>query len=109
MYDPSMSQLHKVAEISEVPPGTAVAVDVEGRRIAVFNVDGSFYAIDDTCPHAGAPLSEGDVDGSEVTCPWHNATFDLNDGSVQCPPAEEGVTCYPVQVQGSEIFIALEP
>lgn len=100
-----MGQLHKVAETVDVPPGSAIAVDVEGHRLALFNVDGTYYAIDDTCPHKGGPLSEGDVDGREIVCPWHGATFDLTDGRVLCPPAEEDVTSYPVIVEGDDIKV----
>ena len=73
--------------------------------IALFNVDGTYYAIDDECPHSGGPLSEGDVDGCEVECPWHGASFNLKDGSVQCPPADDGVKAYRVEVDGDDIRI----
>jgi nitrite reductase/ring-hydroxylating ferredoxin subunit len=101
--------LHTVADISEVPPGRAIARDVAGRRLALFNVDGTYYALDDACPHSGGPLSEGDVErdpeGDQVVCPWHGATFRLRDGNVLCPPAEEGVNAYTVEVVGSEIRV----
>ena len=102
-----MGQLHKVAETKDVPPGTGLAVEIGEHRLALFNVGGTFYAIDDTCPHSGAPLSEGDLEGAQVICPWHGATFDLADGSVKCPPAEEGVGCYRVEVQGEDIKIEI--
>jgi nitrite reductase (NADH) small subunit/3-phenylpropionate/trans-cinnamate dioxygenase ferredoxin subunit len=61
-----MGQLHKVAETKDVPPGTGIAVDIGEHHLALFNVDGTFFAIDDACPHSGAPLSEGDLDGAQV-------------------------------------------
>jgi nitrite reductase/ring-hydroxylating ferredoxin subunit len=100
-----MGQLIKVAETKEVPPGTAKAVDVEGRAVALFNVDGTYYAIADTCTHRGGPLSEGGVEGTVVTCPWHGATFDVTTGNVLGPPAAEGVAHYNVQVEGSDIKV----
>ncbi len=100
-----MGQLIKVAETKDVPPGTAKAVDVEGRAVALFNVDGTYYAIDDTCTHRGGPLSEGAVEGAVVTCPWHGATFDVTTGNVLGPPAAEGVAHYNVQVEGSHIKV----
>lgn len=100
-----MRQLIKVAETKEVPPGTAKAVDVEGRAVALFNVDGTYYAIADTCTHRGGPLSEGAVEGAVVTCPWHGATFDVTTGNVLGPPAAEGVAHYNVQVEGSDIKV----
>ncbi len=100
-----MGQLIKVAETKDVPPGTAKAVDVEGRAVALFNVDGTYYAIDDTCTHRGGPLSEGAVEGAVVTCPWHGATFDITTGNVLEPPAAEGVAHYNIQVEGSDIKV----
>ena len=85
----------------------AAAFDVEGQRIAIFNVGGTFYAIEDTCPHAGGPLSEGQVDGAKVICPWHDAAFDLKTGEVVEPPAFEGVKSYKVVVEGNDVKIEL--
>ena len=81
------------------------AFDVGEKRIAVFNKDGSFYALDDTCPHAGGPLSEGDLEGDNVVCPWHYAEFSLETGAVGCPPAAEGVQCYKVVVEGDDLKV----
>jgi nitrite reductase/ring-hydroxylating ferredoxin subunit len=95
----------KVATVQDVPPGQARQFRVGGRTVALFNVDGTFYAIDDTCPHRGGPLSEGEVMGSEVTCPWHGARFNVATGSNLCPPAHTGVASYRVQVVGDEVHI----
>jgi nitrite reductase (NADH) small subunit len=95
----------KVATVHDVPPGMGRQVVVNGRKLALFNVDGTIYAIDDTCPHRGAPLSEGDVMGNEVTCPWHAARFDVTTGAALCPPASRGVMLYKVQVVGDEIHV----
>ena len=100
-----MGRLIRVAETKDVPPGTAKAVDVEGRAVALFNVDGTYYAIADTCTHRGGPLSEGAVEGTVVTCPWHGATFDVTTGDVLRPPAAEGVAHYNVQVDGDDIKV----
>jgi len=99
--------MHAIARTSELPPGSGICAEVHGRRIAVFNVDGRYFAIDDECPHSGAPLSEGDLEGCTVVCPWHSATFDLADGRVLTPPAEEGVAVYRVEVQDGEIRVEL--
>ena len=61
---------------NEIEPGQARLVDVKGKEIALFNVDGEFFALDNTCTHRGGPLAEGEVAGHKVTCPWHGATFD---------------------------------
>jgi nitrite reductase/ring-hydroxylating ferredoxin subunit len=95
----------KVAAVADVPPGQARQAQVGGRTLALFNVNGALYALDDTCPHRGAPLSEGEVVGAEVICPWHAARFDLASGSHLCPPARAGVKAYPVRVVGEEIQV----
>jgi nitrite reductase/ring-hydroxylating ferredoxin subunit len=95
----------KVGSIQEIPPGKAKPVTVNGRKIAVFNINGSFYAIEDQCTHRGAPLSEGECEGTEVICPWHGARFDLSTGSNLCPPAPRGVAAYKVQVVGDEVQV----
>jgi len=97
----------KVATLQEVPVGRSKQATVNKRKLALFNVGGTIYAIDDTCPHRGAPLWEGEVDNQEVTCPWHAARFSLTSGAALCPPARSGVTAYKVQVVGDEIQVDL--
>src|SRR5205823_1884293 len=95
----------KVATLDEISSGTARQVTVNGRTLALFNIEGVVYAIDDTCPHRGAPLSEGECEGTEITCPWHGARFDLTTGSHLSPPARAGVTAFKVQVVGNEVQV----
>ena len=77
-----MSTLHQIAQKKDLEPGQGLSVEVEDKKIALFNIDGSYYAIDDTCTHRGGPLSEGSVEGTVVTCPWHGARFDVTSGEV---------------------------
>jgi len=102
-----MSKLINVAKTSAIPEGQAAAFEVEGKKIAIFNVDGTFHALDDTCPHAGAPLSSGYVQDGRVGCPWHGADFDLRTGAVLCPPARGGVQVYPVKIDGEDLFLEI--
>ncbi|MGH7945166.1 MAG: Rieske (2Fe-2S) protein [Opitutaceae bacterium] len=102
-----MPSRHHVCTIGEIPPGTGKAFTVATRRLAFFNVGGAVFAIDDVCPHDGAPLSEGSLDGTTVICPWHNAEFDVTCGKVLCPPAAEDVKCYPVFLNGDSIEVEL--
>ena len=95
----------KVAKVQEVPPGAAKQITVQGRPVGLYNVGGSFYALEDTCPHRGASLSEGVCEGTEVICPWHGARFDLTSGSHLSPPAPRGVAAFKVQIVGDEIHI----
>src|SRR5262249_9750064 len=94
-----------VASLPDIPPGRARAVTVQGWTIALFNVNGTIHAIDDACPHAGAPLSEGPVPGTDVVCPWHAAGFDLCTGAYLSPPARRGVRSFKVQVVGDKIQV----
>src|ERR1700736_4339245 len=75
----------KVAKLSEIQPGTVKRIEAGGKQIALFNIDGTFHAMDDACTHRGGPLSEGILVGAEVTCPWHGAVFDVTTGEVISP------------------------
>jgi nitrite reductase/ring-hydroxylating ferredoxin subunit len=97
----------KIASVGEVLPGTSKQIAIQGRTLGMFNIDGSFFAIDDSCTHRGAPLSEGECEGKEVTCPWHGARFNVETGAYLSPPAARGVTCYKVQVVGDEVQVEL--
>ena len=97
-----------VAHLRDVPPGTGIVRVVAGKPVAIFNVGGTLYAIDDACPHAGAPLSDGDVDGTVVTCLWHGWRFRLTDGVwADAPKGKVRVGCYPVAVVGDEVVVTL--
>lgn len=102
-----MPEFVKVAKTDEVSPGQARLVDVGGKEIALFNVGGAFHAIDNNCTHVGGPLSEGELDGCEVTCPWHGAVFDVTTGQVLGPPAASNVNRYNVRVEGSDLEVEL--
>lgn len=103
----AMAKLLKIAETNDVPPGQAAAFTVEGQKIALFNVEGTYYAIGDTCTHRGGPLSVGGVQGTKVTCPLHGANFDLKTGAVLGPPAQKGVPSYKVLVEGNDINVEI--
>ncbi len=100
-----MADFVKVAQTNEIEPGQARFVDVKGKKIALFNVEGQFFAIDNTCTHRGGPLAEGEVSGHEVTCPWHHGRFDVRTGEVVGPPPQRAVTRYGVRVTGTDIEI----
>ncbi len=100
-----MGTLVKVAEKKDLPAGSAKAVEINGKQIALFNIEGKYYAIDDTCTHVGGSLSEGSVDGNEVTCPLHGATFDITNGKVTGEPAEDDIKGYHVIVECEDIKI----
>ena len=102
-----MGTFHKAAETKDLAAGKCMAVEVDGNKIALFNVDGTYYAIGDTCTHMGGPLSEGTLDGTKVICPWHGANFDLSSGKNLTPPAPQEVPSYAVRVEGDDIQIEI--
>lgn len=94
----------RVASTAECPPGTGRELVAEGRIIALFNVDGTFYALDGICPHQGGPLGKGALRGSVVTCPWHGWQFDVRDGQHQASAALRHPT-FPVRIEGDDILV----
>jgi NAD(P)H-dependent nitrite reductase small subunit len=101
-----MANFVKVATVDEVKPGTGKCVEVGGRQIALFNVDGAFHAIDNTCLHRGGPLAEGEIDGNVVTCPWHGWQYDVTTGCNTMDDTER-VDRFEVRVEGDAVLIAV--
>jgi nitrite reductase (NADH) small subunit len=97
-----------VAKVADVVPGSAATVWVSGREVALFNVEGVFYAIENRCPHQGAPLAEGYVEGTVVTCPWHAWSFKLTDGKMTLAAFAQ-LDVYDVRVDGDAILVSSEP
>ncbi len=100
-----MGTFVKVAEQGAIADNSGRLVEVEGYEIALIRSGDEYYALDNTCTHLGAKLSEGSVEGGEVKCPWHGAHFDLKTGQPTRPPAAQAVTTYAVRVQGNDIEI----
>jgi len=96
----------KVAQVSEIKPGEMLSVEVGTEQVLLANVDGSIHAVDDTCSHAYATLSEGELSGQEVECPLHGGVFNVTTGEVLGPPADEPVRVYKVQIEGDDILVA---
>ena len=97
--------LKKIALISDVPAGTGKKIEINGRTLALFNAGGKFYCVDGKCPHRGAPLYEGSVEGKELVCPWHGSRFDLETGHLKSGPATGGINFYTVKVQGRDVYL----
>ncbi len=100
-----------IAKVGDIPPGKAKAIDLEKFKVAVFNIDGKFFAIKDACPHAEYPLSKGVLHGSVVACSSHNWQFDVKTG--QCVRSEEedisniSVRTFEVEIRGDEVWLKL--
>jgi len=101
-----MANFVKVAQTSEIPAGQGKCVEVEGKRIAIFNVDGTYYAIDDVCPHQGGPLNEGELSATVVPCPWHGWEYDITTG-VNRDDSDVVQEKFEVMVDGNDILVAV--
>ena len=100
-----MAEFVRVAKTGDVPVGQAKIYEVDGRQIALCNVDGTVYAIDDECTHDGGPLGEGHLEGDEIECPRHGARFDVKTGRALTLPAVLPVKAYAVRVAGDDIEV----
>jgi nitrite reductase/ring-hydroxylating ferredoxin subunit len=96
----------RTVKVAELPAGTIRELQVEGKAVAVANVAGKIYAINNTCLHRGGPLGQGSLEGKVVTCPWHGWQYDVTNGKVVQNPAA-AVDCYRTEVRGEDIFIDL--
>lgn len=103
-----MSDFIKAAAASDVPSGSMRTVTVSGKPIALANVDGQFFAVDDTCSHEQCSLgTEGFLDGSIITCGCHGSQFEVTTGKVLSLPAPSDVTSYEVKVEGNDVLIKI--
>lgn len=102
-----MPKIVKLANKSDLSPGTGNVFEVDGCSIALFNVSGDFYAIDNTCPHRGGSLGEGKLKGDIVICPLHAAHFNVMTGAVTFPPARVGVRSFAVTIAGNDVLVEL--
>jgi len=101
-----MSEFVPALLAADLPPGRGAEVTVGGQAIALFNVSGAFYALSGRCPHRGGPLGQGFVDGSQVSCPWHNYTFDVTTGE-NVVSADLKVARYEVKVEDGQVRVKL--
>lgn len=100
----AMCEYTTVARVGDIPEGTGRAFEVNGRMVAVFHNGGRYQAIDDFCPHMGASLAGGDLDGGVVTCPWHAWRFRVSDGT-WCDNPRIKIDSFEVRVMGDEIQV----
>ena len=104
-----MSEWIEATRACSLAPGEHVVVDVDGIDVAVFNIEGEYLAIQDTCTHDGTEIASGDLEGGEIVCPRHGARFCLRTGKVLAPPAYEDIDTYPVRVHDGRIEVGSEP
>ena len=99
--------IYSVADAADVPPGSMIHVELDGRMIAVYNCDGDFYATDDVCTHRRARLSDGFLEGRTVQCPLHFGKFDVATGEPQNPPCTQPLTTYPVILDIERLLVEI--
>lgn len=100
-----MSEFVKVAKVSEIPAGERKLIELEDVTVALFNIDGHYYCVEDVCTHDSGPVAEGTLDGFAIECPRHGALFDVRDGHVLSMPAVVPIPSYEVKIEGEDILI----
>jgi len=103
-----MSEWMDVIAESVLAEGEHMVVDVDGVDVALFNLSGQFYAIEDVCSHDGTEIASGELDGDEIVCPRHGARFCVKTGAVKCAPAYEDIASYLVKVADGRVWIAVD-
>jgi len=104
---PAIKEWVTVALVGELPAGRVKVVEAKGQKLALANVDGNYFAIQDRCTHDDGPLGEGELLGSEIECPRHGARFDVTTGIPKTLPAVIPVQTFPVKVEGDKILVQL--
>ena len=103
-----MNEWIDVVAESAMADGEHVVVDVDGYDVAVFKIDGQFYAIEDVCTHDGAEIASGELDGDEIVCPRHGARFCVKTGQVKCAPAYEDVATFAVRIEAGRLQVGVK-
>lgn len=94
-----------VCAASALAENDNIIVDVDGTDVAIFNIKGQFYAIEDVCTHDGAEIASGVLDGDEIICPRHSARFCVKTGEVKCAPAYENLVTFPIKLENDRIQV----
>lgn len=100
-------EFHAVAKTADLDDGEALQVMVGRKEIAIYNLEGKFYATDDICTHAYASLADGYVEGDQIECPLHGGCFDIRTGKATTPPVTEDLKTYEVKVDGDDIMVGV--
>ena len=101
-------EYHAVAKTDDLDPEEVIAIFIADEEIALFNVDGQFFATLGVCTHENVGLADGFVEGDLIECPLHSACFEIKTGKAVNPPAEIDLKTYPVKVEGDTIYVGME-
>jgi naphthalene 1,2-dioxygenase system ferredoxin subunit len=96
-----------VSAVDAVPEEDVIGIDLEGKSVALYKVDGEVFATDNICSHGNARLCDGFLEGHEIECPLHQGKFDVRSGKAMCAPLTQDIKSYPVKIEGSRVFVAL--
>jgi 3-phenylpropionate/trans-cinnamate dioxygenase ferredoxin subunit len=105
--DPEQVDFIQIAPLADIPNGERLFVEIDEKKIVLFNIGGNIYAIGDVCSHDGGPLGDGEVEGMDVICPRHGARFDIKTGQALLLPAVEDIPAYPVRIIDGMIEIGV--
>ena len=100
-----MSDWVDVVDANSLAEGKHIVINVDGTDIAVFKIEGAFYAIEDVCSHDGAEIASGILEGDEIICPRHGAHFCVKTGAVKSPPAYENIACFPLRIENGKVQV----
>ena len=95
------------AAVDALPDDEVIGVDLDGKSLALYKVEGAVFATDNICTHGHARLCDGFLEGHEIECPLHQGKFDIRDGRALCVPLSEDIKTYPVKIEGNRVFVAL--
>ncbi len=95
------------AAVDALPEDEVIGVDLDGKSLALYKVEGAVFATDNICTHGHARLCDGFLEGHEIECPLHQGKFDIRDGRALCAPLSEDIKTYPVKIEGNRVFVAL--
>ncbi len=96
-----------VTAADDVPEDDVIGIDIAGKSLALYQVEGEIYATDNICTHGNARLCDGFLEGHEIECPLHQGKFDIRNGKAMCAPLTEDIRTYPVKIEGSRVFVDL--
>ena len=96
-----------VTAAEDIPEDDVIGIDIAGKSIALYRVEGEIFATDNLCTHGNARLCDGFLEGHEIECPLHQGKFDIRNGKAMCAPLTEDVKTYPIKIEGDRVFVAI--
>jgi len=103
-----MQDYYLACPVEDVPAGKMQLVEVDDRLVIIFNVDGRYHCIDDVCTHDGGPLSDGELEGCQITCPRHGAKFDITNGQAITMPATQATGSHEVKLDDGNLYVKIK-